>query len=117
MDKDITVESCLLILGGNMKRVWNVITKKAFVATILLVIEIVLLIFMMVVLGGLFIVFGIGLYIVSLITILFVVNDMGNPAYKISWITSIILIPFAGAVLYIIFGKKHTTKNMKKKFN
>lgn len=110
--------NCLLIfLGGNMKRVWNVITKKAFVATILLVVEIVLLIFMMFILGRLFIVFGVGLYIVSLITILFVVNDMGNPAYKISWITSIILIPFAGAVLYIIFGKKHTTKNMKKEFN
>lgn len=117
MNKNISVWNCLLILGGNMKRVWNVITKKAFVATILLIVEIVLLIFMMVILGRLFIFFGIGLYIVSLITILFVVNDMGNPAYKISWITSIILIPFAGSVLYIIFGKKHTTKNMKKKFN
>lgn len=100
-----------------MKRIWNIITRKMFVAAVLFLLEIILLIFMVFILGTLSIFFGIILYIFSLLTVLLVNNSSNNPAYKVSWINSIIFIPFAGAILYIIFGKHHTTKNMKARFN
>lgn len=100
-----------------MKQVWNIVTKRLFVTAFILLLEIAFLISMMYLLGSLWIIFGVALYIFSIAIILLVVNDNGNPAYKISWIACVILIPFAGGILYIIFGKHHTTKQMKKRFN
>ena len=54
-----------------------------------------------------FLVFLIAVNIVALIT---VVNDDGNPEYKLTWMGVILLAPFLGLVLYILFRRHKMSK-------
>ena len=53
------------------------------------------------------------LRILSLVAILFVIKSDMNPSYKIGWILLIAVLPILGGLMYIIFGNKRPTKNMR----
>ena len=46
---------------------------------------------------------------VNLMIVVAIVNSDSNPEYKISWITVTILLPFFGALLFLIFSKRRMT--------
>ena len=48
--------------------------------------------------------------------VLVVINRNDNPAYKLAWVVCIMLIPTVGGVLYLIFGRKRTTRQMANTF-
>ena len=48
---------------------------------------------------------------------IFVFNTKVNVDYKLSWIVTILIFPFFGAILYILFAHKITTKRRKKLMN
>lgn len=48
--------------------------------------------------------------IVSLVTLLFVINRDANPEYKVSWVIAILLLPFFGTILYMLFYRRRMTK-------
>ena len=52
--------------------------------------------------------------LVSLITLVFVINRDANPEYKVSWIIVIMVLPFFGTLLYLIFYSRRTTKKEEK---
>jgi len=58
----------------------------------------------------------VGLYIyfifngLSAISCLFILNREFNPAYKISWIMLVLIVPIAGCIFYILFGSLRNTK-------
>ena len=100
-----------------MKRLFNVVTKSSTTALVLLVLEIVISSIVVVfVFGGAFVIFGVVSYVFNILIIFLVVNSRSNPAYKISWIFAVILLPLVGGVLYITFGKRRTVKKLKRKF-
>ena len=41
---------------------------------------------------------------VSVVVVLYIINNRSNPAYKIAWITPILLAPVFGGMLYLLFG-------------
>ena len=53
--------------------------------------------------------------ILSTIVALYVVHKDDNPAYKIGWIVFICIAPLLGAPMYILFGNKRTSKNLRRK--
>lgn len=53
------------------------------------------------------------LRILSLVAILFVIKSDMNPSYKIGWILLIAVLPILGGLMYVIFGNKRPTKNMR----
>ena len=61
---------------------------------------------------------GIYIYIIfnvlSIIASLFILNRSFNPAYKISWIMLVLVIPIAGYIFYLLFGSLRMSKNRKK---
>lgn len=43
---------------------------------------------------------------ISVITVLYIINQDGSSAFKIAWILPIVFLPLFGIPLYILFGKK-----------
>ena len=53
--------------------------------------------------------------LVSIVAVLWIINNRDNPAYKIAWIIPILLLPIFGGVFYLFFGKNKLSKRMKQK--
>ena len=47
--------------------------------------------------------------------IVLVVWSSEHPAYKIGWMFLIVLMPAAGALLYILYGRKRTTRSLQRR--
>ena len=52
--------------------------------------------------------------IISLVTLIFVINRDANPEYKVSWTVVILILPFFGALLYLLFYRRRMTKKEEK---
>lgn len=59
--------------------------------------------------------YGINL-IVGLIFTFIIINDNINPAFKITWILIVVVLPFLGGIIYLTFGEKRLLKSVKKTF-
>lgn len=55
--------------------------------------------------------------VLSVIAVLYIVNQEGSSAFKIAWILPIVFLPLFGIPLYILFGKKRTPERSKEKIN
>lgn len=45
---------------------------------------------------------------ISLLAVLYIVNEEENPAVKLAWVIPILLVPLLGGLLYLMFGTKAT---------
>jgi cardiolipin synthase len=65
--------------------------------------------------------YGIYIYItfniLSVIVAFAILNRSFNPAYKISWLLVVLIIPFAGVSFYLLFGRLRLSKNRIRKIN
>ncbi|WP_010247376.1 cardiolipin synthase [Acetivibrio cellulolyticus] len=52
---------------------------------------------------------------ISILAVLWIINDRSNPSYKIAWIIPILLFPIFGGLFYIFFGGKRVSKREKRK--
>ena len=52
--------------------------------------------------------------LVSLTTLVFVINRDANPEYKVSWTVVILLLPVFGSLLYFLFYRRRMTKKEEK---
>lgn len=55
------------------------------------------------------------LTILSALMALYIVRKDDNPAYKISWIIIIGLVPLLGGLLYLLFGNKRPSKKLRRR--
>jgi cardiolipin synthase len=99
-----------------MKRLFNLIFKRSTTTLILFLTEIIISALIVLMIGKAFLIFGIFVYFFDIFIIFLIANGKSNPAYKISWIFSVILLPLVGGLLYITFGKRRTVKKFKTKF-
>lgn len=95
----------------------NKLLKKVFsrtvVTTLLIVIQVAWLAALLLQLGNSLPAIQTVLRILSLVAILFVIKSDMNPSYKIGWILLIAVLPILGGLMYVIFGNKRPTKNMR----
>ena len=54
------------------------------------------------------------LYALNFIIAVFIFNSKVQINFKISWLVVIIILPFAGTIIYLMYANKITTKRMKK---
>ncbi len=52
---------------------------------------------------------------ISIIAVLWILNDRINPAYKIVWILPIVIFPMFGGLFYLFFGRNKASHRTKKK--
>lgn len=95
----------------------NKLLKKVFsrtvVTALLIVIQVAWLAALLLRLGNSLPAIQTVLRILSLVAILFVIKSDMNPSYKIGWILLIAVLPILGGLMYVIFGNKRPTKNMR----
>lgn len=95
----------------------NKLLKKVFsrtvVTALLIVIQVAWLVALLLQLGNSLPAIQTVLRILSLVAILFVIKSDMNPSYKIGWILLIAVLPILGGLMYVIFGNKRPTKNMR----
>ena len=52
-----------------------------------------------------------GITVVSILSVLWIVNKRINPSYKLGWTMLIMAVPIFGLLLYILFGKSRVARN------
>ena len=57
------------------------------------------------------------LWLASVVAVAIVVNRRGNPSFKIAWVIFIMLAPFCGGLMFLLWGGGKTTSKMKKRWN
>lgn len=57
------------------------------------------------------------LFVIDFLIGLFICNSSSQVDFKVSWLTVLLCLPFAGALLYLLFAQKTTTKGKKKRRN
>ena len=53
-----------------------------------------------------------GITVISILSVLWIVNRRINPSYKLGWTMLIMAVPIFGLVLYILFGKSRIAQEM-----
>ncbi|NLD26838.1 MAG: cardiolipin synthase, partial [Acholeplasmataceae bacterium] len=97
------------------KKFFKLIMSRGFIISFLLLLQLSFFFFIAWELGRR------GIYIYALFAVLSVVfavsilNRSMNPAYKISWLLVVLVIPFAGPIFYLMFGKRYFSKKRIKK--
>lgn len=95
----------------------NKLLKKVFsrtvVTALLIVIQVAWLAALLLQLGNSLPAIQTVLRILSIVAILFLIKSDMNPSYKIGWILLIAVLPILGGLMYVIFGNKRPTKNMR----
>lgn len=56
---------------------------------------------------------NICLNVFSYVILIYVINRQDNPSYKIAWCVLILLFPLFGGILYLLFGGRKISKNLK----
>lgn len=100
-----------------LKRIFKFLMSRGFLISFMLLLQF-LLVF---VVAWQISQFGIYIYIafnmLSYIFAFSIINRSFNPAYKLSWLLVVLLIPFAGAFLYLLFGRLRLSKRRMKRMN
>ena len=58
-----------------------------------------------------------ALSVLALIFVLYIITKQDESTYKILWLLVILTFPLPGALLYLLFGNKRTTKPLKKRLD
>ncbi|MGZ9584036.1 cardiolipin synthase [Paenibacillus marinisediminis] len=87
----------------------SLLNRMVIVGT-LLVIQLVVLLVIIWKFSSYFVYFYFAFVVISLMVVLWIVNNKSNPAYKLAWIIPILLFPVFGGLFYLMFGNKKISK-------
>ncbi|MGI6706311.1 MAG: cardiolipin synthase [Clostridia bacterium] len=98
-----------------MKIIIQYLFHRVTLAVIAIVIQLLILIGIILKFNEYFVFFYAGTILVSAATVLWIVNEKGNSAYKIPWIILILLFPIFGGLFYVIFGGNKPSRREKQR--
>ena len=96
-----------------LNKLLNLLSKRVVVVGVIILIQILWGISLLTKLTEYSSVLNLLLTVLSLLTVLYIVNKDDNPAYKLAWIIPILSFPLFGGILYLMFGDKRPTKRMR----
>ncbi|MBQ6810885.1 MAG: PLDc_N domain-containing protein, partial [Firmicutes bacterium] len=95
-----------------MKFLSHLFTRLATIS-LAIVLQIVLLFAALALLGERFPIIFVVLIAFSFIVVIWIGMKNDNPAYKLAWITLILMVPFVGCTIYLLWGNKRLPKKTK----
>lgn len=98
-----------------MKKLVSLLFHRAILVIFALVVQLILLLIFILKFNEYFVYFYWIGFSLSVIVVLWIVGNKSNPAYKIAWIIPILIFPFFGGVIYLIFGGNHLSNRTQKK--
>ena len=97
------------------KKLWRIITNRAFLIALALFIQLALFATAVVFLSFASIAVYISFSVVSVVVCFFIVSKDDNPAYKLAWVVPILVLPFFGGMMYIALGRRNMRPKRKKR--
>lgn len=95
-----------------MKAFRMIFTRMVTISLAILV-QIIIFIIALGILGERFpVIYGI-LIVFSLIIVIWIGMKNDNPAYKLAWVTLILIMPFVGGSIYLLWGNKRLSRKTK----
>ena len=94
-----------------MKRLYRFLFSRYAVSAVMIILEIALISFMLIKATELSYIAFLVATTVNLMIVVAIVNSDANPEYKISWVVIVMLLPFFGAILHLIFNKRRMTRH------
>ncbi len=94
-----------------MRRLLKTIFSQVVIGSILMILQIFLIAASILRISEYLIYFDIFLRVLSVITVVIIINRHSNPMYKLAWVVPILLFPIFGGLFYLfITGQSHTKK-------
>ncbi|MEG0823722.1 MAG: cardiolipin synthase [Erysipelotrichaceae bacterium] len=98
-----------------LKKIIKILSSKLFLVVLAITIQIVFIAGIVLSLSRYFIQVQIVLETLSVVVCIYINNKEDNPAYKISWIFLILLVPVFGAIWYMLFGGTKVPKELQQR--
>lgn len=90
-------------------------TGRLIITALFALLQIILYIAMLVKLSTYSIAISVGLTVISIITVVCIINGNKNPAYKLTWTVTILIFPLFGGLMYLAASLQTSTFLFKKK--
>lgn len=98
-----------------MKKMFRFLRHRAVLVGFALLIQIFAFMVMILKFNSYFIYFYAVCVLLSLIAVLYIINNKSNPSYKMAWIIPILLFPIFGGLFYIVFGGNKLSNRSRQK--
>ncbi|TYQ18317.1 UNVERIFIED_CONTAM: cardiolipin synthase [Acetivibrio alkalicellulosi] len=100
-----------------MKSIIKIIYHRISLIVTALLAQIVVLIAVISTFNDYFVIFYWISIIISMLAVIYIINDKINPSYKIVWIIPILIFPIFGGLFYVFFGGKKLSNREKRNMN
>jgi cardiolipin synthase len=101
-------------MEASMKKILSAIFSRLVVTGILIVLQVLFLVWLLIGFADKFsIIYGI-FELIGVIMFFVLVSEYEDPAFKLPWLTLILLFVPLGGIIYLLFSRPHFTKGMKK---
>src|SRR5690554_425561 len=97
------------------KNIFKFLMAKVTIMSFLILVQLSIIVLLALWLWQIGIYIYIIFYVLSIIASLFILNRDFNPAYKISWIMLVLIVPIAGYIFYLLYGSLRLSKRQKKR--
>lgn len=98
-----------------MKKILKLLFHRMVFTGLMILIQAVILIYIILKFNEDFVYFYGASTLLSIVAILWIVNNRSNPSYKIAWMIPIFLFPIFGGLFYLMFGGTRLTKRERKR--
>ncbi len=92
-----------------MRKILKILFSQITIVSFLLVLQLLAIIASLLRISEYFIYFDVFLQLVSIMTVIIIINRHSNPSYKLAWVVPILMFPLFGGLFYLfITGQMHT---------
>ena len=96
------------------KRLINILFSKMMITAYIIIFELFLIFLFVSFLSSISKPISLFLKIFSVLMVIYVYNRNDNPSYKLAWTSVILALPTVGGVLYMLFGGKKVSKELRR---
>ena len=93
-----------------MRKLLKFIFSRLFIGGFLLILQLCIILMSILRINEYFLYFDIFLKLVSLVTVVIIINRHVNPMYKLAWVVPILIFPMFGGLLYLFASGQLYTK-------
>ena len=98
-----------------MKKILQFLTHRLVICILLMLVQAAVLVGMILEFQNYFGYFYVICIVLSVLVVLYIINNRNNPAYKIAWLIPILAFPVFGGLMYLIFGGNKLSRRERKK--
>lgn len=98
-----------------MKKILQFLTHRLVICVLLMLVQAAVLVGMILEFQNYFGYFYVICIVLSVLVVLYIINNRNNPAYKIAWLIPILTFPVFGGLMYLIFGGNKLSRRERKK--